>query len=98
LKNLFEKRFFKLFQKLSGHGQSSRRALLRSRFARAHNGSYQILFVKSQRFKVFCQAFCKKLAAGGSRSPINPNLLVRRIDKTGKIGYNIRNDLFERMT
>ena len=36
---------------------------------RAHNGSYQILFVKSQRFKVFCQAFCKKLAAGGSRSP-----------------------------
>jgi len=28
------------------------------------------MFVKSQRFKVFCQAFCKKLAAEGFRPPL----------------------------
>jgi len=75
LENLFAKRFSN-FPKNFGSWEKLPQSLAPP--CRAHNGSYQILFVKSQRFKVFCQAFCKKLAAGGFRAPRQIPILRKR--------------------
>jgi len=59
LKTLFGKRVFKLSQKLSGQGQSSRRALLRPNVLTTAHIKFYLL--KAKELKFFAKLFAKSL-------------------------------------